>query len=104
MSILVLYSARIDDARVVLIGEASHGTSEFYRMRAQISRALMKKNNSILSRLRVTGPTLLGSIILFAIANIDPLSGLLSLASQPGCGATTKYGNSLIGSVTTTHQ
>ena len=35
--------ARIDDARVVLIGEASHGTSEFYRMRAQISRALIEK-------------------------------------------------------------
>jgi protein-L-isoaspartate(D-aspartate) O-methyltransferase len=35
--------ARIGDARVVLIGEASHGTSEFYRMRARISRALIEK-------------------------------------------------------------
>ena len=26
---------RIGDARVVLLGEASHGSSEFYRMRAQ---------------------------------------------------------------------
>lgn len=34
--------ARIDDARVVLIGEASHGTSEFYRMRDKISRALIE--------------------------------------------------------------
>ena len=34
---------RIGDARVVLIGEASHGTSEFYRMRARISRALIEK-------------------------------------------------------------
>ena len=34
---------RISDARVVLIGEASHGTSEFYRMRARISRALIEK-------------------------------------------------------------
>jgi protein-L-isoaspartate(D-aspartate) O-methyltransferase len=33
--------ARIGDARVVLIGEASHGTSEFYRMRDRISRALI---------------------------------------------------------------
>jgi protein-L-isoaspartate(D-aspartate) O-methyltransferase len=32
---------RIGDARVVLIGEASHGTSEFYRMRARISRELI---------------------------------------------------------------
>jgi protein-L-isoaspartate(D-aspartate) O-methyltransferase len=34
---------RIGDARVVLIGEASHGTSEFYRMRERISRELIEK-------------------------------------------------------------
>lgn len=34
---------RIGDAKVVLIGEASHGTSEFYRMREQITRELIKK-------------------------------------------------------------
>ncbi len=34
---------RIDDARVVLLGEASHGTSEFYRMRARITRALIER-------------------------------------------------------------
>ncbi len=32
---------RIGDARVVLLGEASHGTSEFYRMRARITRELI---------------------------------------------------------------
>jgi len=32
---------RIGDARVVLIGEASHGTSEFYRLRERISRELI---------------------------------------------------------------
>lgn len=32
---------RIGEARVVLLGEATHGTSEFYRMRARISRALI---------------------------------------------------------------
>jgi protein-L-isoaspartate(D-aspartate) O-methyltransferase len=32
---------RIGDARVVLIGEASHGTSEFYRMRARITQELI---------------------------------------------------------------
>ena len=35
--------SRIGDARVVLIGEATHGTSEFYRMRARISQALIEK-------------------------------------------------------------
>src|SRR3954467_2329343 len=32
------------DARVVLLGEASHGTSEFYRARAAISRQLIEKH------------------------------------------------------------
>jgi erythromycin esterase-like protein len=34
---------RIGDARLVLIGEASHGTSEFYRMRARITRLLIER-------------------------------------------------------------
>jgi protein-L-isoaspartate(D-aspartate) O-methyltransferase len=33
---------RIGDATLVLIGEASHGTSEFYRMRARITRRLIE--------------------------------------------------------------
>ncbi len=32
---------RIGDARVVLLGESTHGTSEFYRMRARITRELI---------------------------------------------------------------
>ena len=35
---------RYGDARVVLIGEASHGTSEFYRTRAAITRRLIEKH------------------------------------------------------------
>lgn len=34
---------RIGDARVVLLGEATHGTSEFYRLRARITRALVER-------------------------------------------------------------
>ena len=34
---------RIGDARVVLLGEATHGTSEFYRMRARITRELIQR-------------------------------------------------------------
>jgi protein-L-isoaspartate(D-aspartate) O-methyltransferase len=33
---------RIGDARVVLIGEATHGTSEFYALRAHITKALIR--------------------------------------------------------------
>lgn len=32
---------RIGDAQVVLLGEATHGTSEFYRFRARITRELI---------------------------------------------------------------
>ena len=34
---------RIEDARLVLLGEASHGTSEFYRARERITRALIER-------------------------------------------------------------
>ena len=34
---------RIGGARLVLIGEASHGTSEFYRMRARITQELIRR-------------------------------------------------------------
>lgn len=34
---------RIGDARLVLLGEASHGTSEFYRMRQRITRELIER-------------------------------------------------------------
>ena len=35
---------RFGDARVICLGEASHGTSEFYRARAAISRRLIEKH------------------------------------------------------------
>ena len=35
---------RFADARVVLLGEASHGTSEFYRARAAISKRLIESH------------------------------------------------------------
>ncbi|MFL6726533.1 MAG: erythromycin esterase family protein, partial [Sphingomicrobium sp.] len=38
------FFARFGDARVVLLGEASHGTSEFYRARAAISRQLIERH------------------------------------------------------------
>lgn len=36
---------RVGDARVVLIGEATHGTSDFYRMRARITRDLIEQKD-----------------------------------------------------------
>ena len=40
---------RYGDARVVLLGEASHGTSEFYRARAAISRSSRSTSASALA-------------------------------------------------------
>ncbi len=34
---------RVGDAKIVLLGEATHGTSEFYRMRARLTRALVEE-------------------------------------------------------------
>src|ERR1700719_4279426 len=34
---------RISDVRLVLLGEASHGTHEFYHQRAQITQRLIKE-------------------------------------------------------------
>jgi erythromycin esterase-like protein len=48
---------RIGDARLVLLGEASHGTSEFYRMRARITQALIEEKGL---RLRGRGGGLAG--------------------------------------------
>ena len=36
---------RIGDARIVLLGESTHGSFEFYRMRARISRDLILRKN-----------------------------------------------------------
>jgi hypothetical protein len=44
----------IGDARLVLIGEASHGTHEFYRTRAELTKALILE---ISSPLKPTGLT-----------------------------------------------
>ena len=38
---------RIGKARVVLLGEASHGTAEFYEMRARITRALIAEDPDV---------------------------------------------------------
>ena len=35
---------RLADSRVVLLGEATHGTAEFYRMRARITRQLIERH------------------------------------------------------------
>jgi protein-L-isoaspartate(D-aspartate) O-methyltransferase len=47
---------RIGDARAVLVGEASHGTSEFYRMRARITRELIERRGFTIVALEADWP------------------------------------------------
>ena len=41
---------RVADRRVVLLGEASHGTSEFYRARAAITKRLVEQHGFTTAR------------------------------------------------------
>jgi protein-L-isoaspartate(D-aspartate) O-methyltransferase len=47
---------RYGDARVVLLGEASHGTSEFYRARAAITRRLVERHGFTIIALEADWP------------------------------------------------
>ncbi|MFL6749441.1 MAG: protein-L-isoaspartate(D-aspartate) O-methyltransferase, partial [Sphingomicrobium sp.] len=47
---------RYGDARVVLLGEASHGTSEFYRARAAITRRLIERHGFTIVALEADWP------------------------------------------------
>ena len=88
---------RIGDARVVLLGEATHGTSEFYRMRERISRELIERKGFASSPSKATGPTRRASTTMCGMPSIRPRNGRLSPAFPSGCGATARYGPSSIG-------
>lgn len=47
---------RYADARIVLLGEASHGTSEFYRARAAITRRLVERHGFTIIALEADWP------------------------------------------------
>ena len=78
---------RIGDARVVLLGEATHGTSEFYRMRERITRELIVKRGSASLPSRAIGRMPRASITTCGISSIRPPNGRRSPVSRPGCGA-----------------
>ena len=52
----------IGDLNYVLLGEATHGTHEFYKARAEITKRLIKERASRRLRSKQTGQTRLGSI------------------------------------------
>jgi putative phosphoribosyl transferase len=75
---------RFGDARVVLLGEASHGTSEFYRARAAITRRLIERHGFSIVALEADWPT---STAMSVIAGAAKDRKRPFSASRAGCGA-----------------
>lgn len=88
---------RIGAARVVLLGEATHGTSEFYRMRARISRELIQRKGFSFVAIEGDWPMRLVSIITSGIGNMLRRSGWHSRAFQHGCGGIARCESSSTG-------
>jgi protein-L-isoaspartate(D-aspartate) O-methyltransferase len=79
---------RFADRRIVLLGEASHGTSEFYRARTAITQRLIERYGFTILAVEADWPDA-DAVDRYvrhrpARANADPPSN----ASQHGCGAT----------------
>lgn len=64
---------RIGGARLVLIGDASHGTSEFYRMRAEITKALIRRRGFQLVAVEADWPD--GAVLNGWVTGRPPTSG-----------------------------
>ena len=96
----------VGDARFVLLGEASHGTHEFYRERAADHQAA-DRGEGLHARWpsRPTGPTPTASTATCAGAATTPTPRrrwAASGASRPGCGATPTCSTSSAGCARTT--
>ena len=84
---------RFGDARVVLLGEATHGTSEFHRARAAITRRLIEKHGFNIIAVEADWPD---------AARID--RHVRHRAFRPGCGVMPKYMISSNGCARTTRR
>lgn len=84
----------IGDAQFVLLGEASHGTSEFYTWRSAITKRLIKEKGYSLIAVEGDSPDCYQITLISKVTQIHP--GKLkryyrySIAVQAGCGATGK--------------
>ena len=88
---------RYGDARVVLIGEASHGTSEFYRTGTAITRRLIERHASASWRSKPTGRMPRKWTDVYATCQAGPRRPRHSRASGAGCGETPRSPNSAAG-------
>ena len=96
---------RFGDRRVVLSGEASHGTSEFYQAHAAVTRRLIEAHGfnfvaveadwpepQRLTTMRGTGPPRAKPGPRFSAFRRGCGAIRMSLRSSSGCAATTKSG------------
>jgi hypothetical protein len=105
-----VYDALLDlvgDARFALLGDASHGTHEFYRDRAHITKRLIVEKHSPRSLSKRTGLTRTASTDTCAArvrTKTRRRRSAASSGSRPGCGATPMSSTSSDGCATTTRR
>ncbi len=97
----------IGDARFVLLGEASHGTHEFYRQRAQITKRLIQEKGFSAVAVEADWPDAyrVNQYVCGQSADADAVEALAGFKRfPPGCGATQTFSILLAGSAPiTTH-
>jgi protein-L-isoaspartate(D-aspartate) O-methyltransferase len=81
---------RFAGKRVVLLGEATHGTAEFYDARAAITEKLVAKHGFNIVAVEAAGPTPESTMPMCAGCRARKCRREPSLAFPPGCGATTR--------------
>jgi len=84
----------IGDSRFVLIGEASHGTHEFYRLRAQITKRLIAEKGFTAVAVEADGRTRIALINLFGLRVETKKRSMPLQASEDslhGCGAMLTF-------------
>jgi putative phosphoribosyl transferase len=85
---------RFAQSRVVLLGEASHGTSDFYRARAAITRRLIERHGFTIVAVEADWPDAAAIDRYVRNRPNQPLGRPPSPASRPGCGATLTWKHS----------
>ena len=87
----------IGDARLVLIGEASHGTHEFYQIRAELTKALIARKGFNVVAVEADWPERTASIAGCGMRVPIPMPKprwAISRAFRDGCGATGTWWSS----------
>jgi predicted phosphoribosyltransferase len=85
---------RIGEARFALLGEASHGTHELYRERAEITKRLIVEKDFTAVAVEADWPMPTGSIAMCAepaTTSMPSKHWPIFAASRPGCGATRSW-------------